>query len=85
LRCRTPQDIVEECRGLLARGIRELCIIGQDIGSYRSGQWGLPELLGAIAELPGNFWLRLLYMHPDHFPLPVLDISSTPRRKFLRQ
>ncbi|MDR1858545.1 MAG: 30S ribosomal protein S12 methylthiotransferase RimO, partial [Treponema sp.] len=37
LHCRAVADIVEECRGLLARGVKELCIIGQDIGSYRSG------------------------------------------------
>jgi ribosomal protein S12 methylthiotransferase len=80
LRCRTVADIVDECRGLLARGIHELCVIGQDIGSYRSGGSGLPELLNAIAELPGNFWVRLLYIHPDHFPLQILDLMERDRR-----
>jgi ribosomal protein S12 methylthiotransferase len=73
-------DIVDECRGLLARGIHELCVIGQDIGSYRSGGSGLPELLNAIAGLEGNFWVRLLYIHPDHFPLPILDLMEQDRR-----
>jgi ribosomal protein S12 methylthiotransferase len=73
-------DIVEECKGLLARGIKELCIIGQDIGSYRSDGQGLPELLNAIACLPGDFWVRLLYMHPDHFPLAILDIMERDTR-----
>jgi ribosomal protein S12 methylthiotransferase len=80
LRCRAAADIADECKGLLARGIKELCIIGQDIGSYRSGHAGLPELLAAIAELPGNFWVRLLYMHPDHFPPAVLDIMEKDPR-----
>jgi ribosomal protein S12 methylthiotransferase len=80
LRCRTVADIVDECRGLLARGVRELCVIGQDVGSYRSGGAGLPELLGAIAELEGNFWVRLLYIHPDHFPLSILDLMERDRR-----
>jgi len=80
LHCRAVADIVDECKGLLARGIKELCIIGQDIGSYKSGDCGLPELLAAIAELPGNFWVRLLYMHPDHFPLPVLDLMERDPR-----
>jgi ribosomal protein S12 methylthiotransferase len=80
LRCRTVADIVDECRGLLARGIKELCVIGQDIGSYRSGGSGLPELLNAIAELEGNFWVRLLYIHPDNFPLPILDLMERDRR-----
>ena len=80
LRCRAVQDILDECRGLLARGVKELCIIGQDIGSYRSGDSGLPELLAAISGLSGDFWLRLLYMHPDHFPLTVLDIMERDLR-----
>jgi len=80
LRCRTVADIVNECRLLLARGIRELCVIGQDIGSYRSDGAGLPELLNAIAGLEGNFWARLLYIHPDHFPLPILDLMERDRR-----
>jgi len=80
LRCRTVADIVQECRGLLARGVQELCIIGQDIGSYRCGDCALPELLAAIAGLPGDFWLRLLYIHPDHFPLPVLDLMEQDSR-----
>jgi len=78
--CRTVQDIVDECKGLLARGIKELCVIGQDIGSYKSGNSGLPELLGSIAELPGDFWVRLLYIHPDHFPLAVIDLMEKDRR-----
>jgi len=80
LRCRSVHDILDECKGLLARGVRELCIIGQDIGAYRSGSAGLPELLAAIAGLPGNFWARLLYMHPDHFPLRVLDVIEKDAR-----
>jgi ribosomal protein S12 methylthiotransferase len=80
LRCRPAGDIVEECRGLLARGIHELCIIAQDVCSYRSGDCGLPELLRAIAEIPGQFWVRLLYMHPDNFPPQVLDVMERDLR-----
>ena len=80
LRCRSVGDILDECGGLLARGVRELCIIGQDICAYRSGGSGLPELLGAIGGLPGNFWVRLLYMHPDHFPMRALDVMERDAR-----
>ena len=85
-RCRTVADILDECCGFLARGIKELCIIGQDIGSYRSvssgaeASVGLPELLNAIAGLSGDFWVRLLYIHPDHFPLPILDLMERDSR-----
>ncbi|MDR1870181.1 MAG: 30S ribosomal protein S12 methylthiotransferase RimO [Treponema sp.] len=80
---RTIPDILEECRVLLDRGIRELCIIGQDIGSFgteNAAASKLPELLDAISSLKGNFWARLLYIHPDHFPLPILDIMEKDTR-----
>jgi ribosomal protein S12 methylthiotransferase len=80
---RTIPDIVEECRALLARGIRELCIIGQDIGSFgidSQGKSSLPELLNAISLIEGHFWVRLLYIHPDHFPLQILDLMEKDAR-----
>ena len=60
----------------LIRGIKELCIIGQDIGAYEK----LPELLNNISKIDGNFWVRLLYIHPDHFPLEILDLMERDSR-----
>jgi len=80
LRCRTVPDIFNECKGLLKRGVKELCIIGQDICSYNSEGQRLPELLEAIEKLPGDFWVRLLYMHPDHFPLSILKLMKRDPR-----
>ena len=88
LASRTIPDITEECRSLLKRGIAELCIIGQDIGSFGADFSGaaataaakLPELLKAISSLEGHFWVRLLYIHPDHFPLQILDIMEKDSR-----
>jgi ribosomal protein S12 methylthiotransferase len=83
LRSRTVPDILAECRRLLDRGVREFCLIGQDLGSFGADRrvpgremdgGGLPELLEALSALEGRFWVRLLYIHPDNFPLPILDI-----------
>jgi ribosomal protein S12 methylthiotransferase len=84
LRSRPIPEIVEECHQLIARGIRELCLIGQDIGSFgkitRDADSQLPALLEAIAQLDGRFWVRLLYIHPDHFPLGILDTIRRDKR-----
>jgi len=90
LASRTIPDILEECRTLLNRGIVELCIIGQDIGSFgtetaseayaKNASSKLPELLNAVSSLEGHFWVRLLYIHPDHFPLQILDIMERDTR-----
>jgi ribosomal protein S12 methylthiotransferase len=82
LRSRGIPEVVAECRELLGRGVRELCLIGQDIGSYGRDRGGpeLPGLLEALAALPGDFWVRLLYIHPDKFPLPILDTMRRDSR-----
>ena len=88
LRSRAVAEITDECRALLDRGARELCIIGQDTGSFGKDRLGghpagvttavskLPDLLEALSALEGHFWVRLLYIHPDNFPLPILDIME---------
>lgn len=40
----------------------------------------LASLLKRISALPGNFWLRLLYIHPDHFPLDILPVIAADKR-----
>jgi ribosomal protein S12 methylthiotransferase len=89
LRCRTVPDIVKECEALVARGVKELCLVGQDLASYEvpdgeksgvCGASGLSRLLAAIARLSGRFWVRLLYLHPDHVPLDILEIMKSDRR-----
>ena len=91
LKSRSINDIVEECKTFLERGIKELCLIGQDTGSYgldlnppstqnQDHAGGLPDLLRTLSHLSGSFRVRLLYIHPDHFPLPILDIMEEDKR-----
>jgi ribosomal protein S12 methylthiotransferase len=84
LKSRSILDVVEECKTLLERGIKELCLIGQDSGSY-GRDWeerepALPQLMKGLSRLDGNFRVRLLYMHPDNFPLAILDIMEEDKR-----
>jgi len=83
LTSRTIPDITKECRSLLKRGIKELCIIGQDTGSFGTDTVSganLPQLLNSISKIEGHFWVRLLYIHPDHFPVQLLDVMEKDKR-----
>ncbi|MCL2244450.1 MAG: 30S ribosomal protein S12 methylthiotransferase RimO [Treponema sp.] len=89
---RSIPDILQEYRALINRGIKEICIIGQDIGAFAPDSTAkksnktsviaskLPQLLDAISALKGKFWVRLLYIHPDHFPVQILDIMERDER-----
>ncbi|MBR3506450.1 MAG: 30S ribosomal protein S12 methylthiotransferase RimO [Lentisphaeria bacterium] len=69
LRSRTVQSVVAEAKSLAEQGFRELILIAQDTGAFgrdrsRDGKSELPELLAALDKLPGEFRLRLMYVHP---------------------
>ena len=40
----------------------------------------LARLLSRISALTGNFWVRLLYIHPDHFPADIIPIIKNDVR-----
>ncbi len=82
LASRTIPSVLDEVRGLLDRGAREIILIAQDLGSFGLDRGGaeLPRLLSSVASLPGQFWVRLLYIHPDRFPRQILDILASDGR-----
>ena len=77
------EQVLDEARLLADRGVRELVVIGQDTTCYGVDRYGtrrLAELLGALGDLPGIEWVRLMYAYPARFPLEILDvIAGHPR------
>jgi ribosomal protein S12 methylthiotransferase len=66
-RSRPAGSIVEEARGLAARGVKELLLISQDTTFYgidRDERGALPRLLRSLNEIDGLEWIRLLYLYP---------------------
>jgi len=75
-RSRPAEEILKEARELVASGVRELNVIGQDTTLYGADRPGSPrihELLERIARTPRLRWLRLLYTHPAHFPPELIE------------
>ena len=83
LRSRSMDSILDEARTLVARGVREINLIAQDLAAYGTDQGGksrFPELLRKITDIPGDFRVRMLYIHPDAFPFEILDmIRDNPK------
>jgi len=62
-RSRNSRDIIEECRQLVADGISEITLLGQNVNSYRSDM-NFAELISSIAEIEGDFIIRFMTSHP---------------------
>ena len=81
VRSRPEAEILEEIKALIADGVYEINLIGQDLAVYGQ-EYGtsLAALLKKIAKLKGDFIVRPLYIHPDHFTEDIIEaIKSSPK------
>lgn len=68
-RSRKSEKIIEEVKGLIAQGYKEITLLGQNVNSYGNGgeDISFPKLLEKIASLDGKFRLRFMTSHPKDF------------------
>lgn len=83
LRSRPMDTVLDEARRLVSDGIKEINVIAQDLAAYNSENvpgGSFLELLSNLAAIPGDFRIRLLYIHPDAFPDGLIDLMKrTPK------
>ncbi len=78
-RSRNPASIIREAKDLVARGAKELDIIGQDTTLYGRdlpGKHNLAGLLRDLSRQSGAKWIRLLYTHPAHFTDELISVIA---------
>ncbi len=71
------EELLDEVKSLVARGVKEFQIIAQDLSSYGLDLYGelkLPELIDRMARIPGVKWIRLHYAYPSQFPYGILPV-----------
>ena len=95
LRSRPVAEILEEIKKLISDGVYEINLIGQDLAAYGTEEGfssdipgsekgfaisPLAQLFAKISEIPGDFIVRPLYIHPDHFNLDILEVMKKDSR-----
>ncbi len=82
-RSRKVEDIVEECRELIAQGYKEITLLGQNVNSYGNDfEEGVnfAKLIATIAALDGKFRLRFMTNHPKDLSREVAyAIKENPK------
>ena len=78
-RSRKMEDILAECRELIANGCKEITLLGQNVNSYgkdlAEGK-DFSDLLAAIAQLPGDFLIRFMTSHPRDAGQKLFDTMA---------
>lgn len=74
---RPKEEILEEVREMVARGVKEFQIIAQELTYYGvdiDGKRHIADLISDIADINGVKWIRLHYAYPNQFPIELLDV-----------
>ena len=78
-RSREPEKIIEECRGLIAEGYKEITLLGQNVNSYGKDlgtDYDFADLLAAINAIPGDYWLRFMSSQPKDATNKLFDTMA---------
>lgn len=73
------EELLEEARLLVRRGVRELILIAQDTTMYGMdlyGEYKLPELMTELCRIKELKWLRVLYCYPERITDELLDVMA---------
>lgn len=76
---RPVEEILDEVRELVGRGVKEFNVIAQDLSFYGHDLYGrsaLAELIDRMADIDGVEWIRLHYAYPADFPYDVLPVMA---------
>ena len=62
------EELVTSAKELVAGGVKELILVAQETTLYGVDLYGeksLHKLLDALNEIPGLFWIRIMYCYPE--------------------
>ena len=78
-RSRKKEDILAECRAVIANGAREITLLGQNVNSYGKDleeKVDFADLLAEIAQLDGDFLIRFMTSHPRDASEKLFDTMA---------
>ena len=80
---RSARGVINEVKGLVSQGYKQITLIGQNVNSYRSTVnrrpltvINFPALLEVIDEIPGDFWLSFATSHPKDMSDELIKVMA---------
>ena len=79
-----PMDtLIRQAEDLAGKGVKELILVAQETTLYGVDLYGkksLPELLRKLGQIPGIFWIRILYCYPEEITEELIQtIKEEPK------
>lgn len=82
-RSRKPEEIVEEIKGLVEDGVKEVMLLGQNVNSYGRGleeKIDFPGLLEKIAKVEGLERIRFMTPHPKDLSDDLIEVMKNNKK-----
>jgi tRNA-2-methylthio-N6-dimethylallyladenosine synthase len=83
---RPAAPVLEEVRGLVAQGVGEITLLGQNVNAYEgerdggAGPMDLGELIRAVSAMPGIERIRFTTSHPLNFNDSLVEAYAQTRK-----
>ena len=77
------EALIEEAKGLVEQGVKEIILVAQETTLYGQDLYGrkaLPELLDKLNEIPGLYWIRILYCYPEEVTDELIDAMKRNKK-----
>ncbi|WP_371154762.1 tRNA (N6-isopentenyl adenosine(37)-C2)-methylthiotransferase MiaB [Jannaschia sp. 2305UL9-9] len=79
---RPAARLLSEARALVARGVREITLLGQNVNAYHGDgpdgrTWGLADLIWALDGIDGLERIRFTTSHPNDMDDALIDAHGT--------
>lgn len=70
------EELIASAKELVEGGVKELILVAQETTLYGLDLYGeksLHKLLDALNEIPGLFWIRIMYCYPEEIYEELID------------
>jgi tRNA-2-methylthio-N6-dimethylallyladenosine synthase len=90
---RPAEEILSEVKDLVAKGYKNIILLGQNVNSYESKVHKVvksikskekivtfPELLKKINSIPGKFWIQFVSSHPKDMSDELIEVIAKSKK-----
>ena len=79
-RSREMAEVVAEVKDLVARGYKDITLLGQNVNSYAKGMgYDFADLLSELDKIEGEYVLRFMTSHPKDASYKLIDVMANSK------
>ena len=79
-RSRDKDEVITEVKDLVARGYKDITLLGQNVNSYAKGKdYDFADLLSELDKIEGDYVLRFMTSHPKDASYKLIDVMASSK------